>query len=155
VKTTAPGEILRNFGIEERVPVYDAVYPSVVTDAEKDITLTKLTAEFFPQSETGYPFKPRAFKNRNPVLDESTLMVSDSYGFVAAPAFAAIFREFIQVMTNDMGQERLPELIERIERLTDLNRIIMLVQEGDVEWMIDQWSQSLKPHGMAGMRSAL
>jgi hypothetical protein len=153
MKTTAPGEILRNFAIEKRVPVYDAVYPSVVADVEKDVALTKSTAEFFPQSEpSGYPFRPRAFKNRRPVLEESTLMVSDSYGFVAAPAFAAIFREFVQVMTNDMSQERVPELIDRIERLTHLNRIIMLVQEGDVEWMIGQWSQSLKAAGLTEIR---
>jgi hypothetical protein len=152
VKTTAPAEILRNSGIEKLVPVYNAIQSSVAPDAETDVKLTALTADFFPRPGTNtYPFKPRAFKNRNPVIDEAALMVSDSYGFVTAPAFAAVFRQFVQVMTNDMRQERLAELIGQVQRLGRLDRIIMLVQEGDAEW-IGIWSQSLKAARPAEMQ---
>jgi hypothetical protein len=152
VKTTAPGEILHNAGIEKLVPVYDAIQPTVVHDAETDVKLTALTADFFPRRGTNtYPFNPRAFKNRKPVIDEAALMVSDSYGFATAPAFAAAFRQFIQVMTNDMRQERMAELVEQIQRLGRLDRIIMLVQEGDAEW-IGIWSQSLKAARPAEMQ---
>jgi len=46
-------------------------------------------------------------------------------------------------MTNDMRQDRLAELIERVERLGHLGRIIMFVEEGDIDRLVE-WSRSLQ-----------
>jgi hypothetical protein len=53
-------------------------------------------------------------------------------------------------MTNGMSQDRLAELIERIERSGHLGRIIMLVEEGNTDRIVE-WAQSLRMAKSAAM----
>jgi hypothetical protein len=138
-KTTGPSELLLSHGIEWPLPVYVVSKTPVILDQQKTTSLTQALADFFPSSGV----VASAFRSENPVIDDSALMVSDSYGNLAAPVFAAAFREFEHVMTNDMRQDRLAELIERVERLGHLGRIIMFVEEGDVDRIVE-WSRSLQ-----------
>jgi hypothetical protein len=139
VKTKGPSELLLSYGIEWALPVYAVTKTPTVVDAAKTASLTQAIADFFPPSGV----TASAFRSEKPVIDDAALMVSDSYGNLAAPVFAAAFREFQHVMTNDMHQERLAELIERVERLGHLGRIIMLVEEGNTDRIVE-WSQSLR-----------
>jgi hypothetical protein len=149
IKTKRPSELLLSYGIEWALPVYAVTETPAVLDAAKTARLTQAIADFFPPSGV----MASAFRSEKPVIDDVALMVSDSYGNLAAPVFAAAFREFQHVMTNGMRQDRLAELIERIERSGHVGRIIMLVEEGNTDRLVE-WSQSLRMAKSAAMPPA-
>ena len=64
-------------------------------------------------------------------------MLSDSYGDRASEVFAGAFTSVFQVRLNTLPLSNLRELIDRVQRQQHTDRLILLVQEGNVGLIAD------------------
>jgi hypothetical protein len=124
----APGELLLEYGIEQREPVYFMRNAQV---SEQPLEATEIKAALAPMFK-GKRLGVRIFTNLEPVLAEATLMLSDSFGDLASEAFAAAFRKTIQVNTNYLLPNRAKALIDLVQGREAIDRLIILVEEGNV-----------------------
>jgi len=60
-------------------------------------------------------------------------MLSDSFGDWASFAFAGAFRQLIHVNTNDLRRRQASRLLDRLTEFDRIDRVILLVQEGNTE----------------------
>jgi hypothetical protein len=125
---TAPAELLFDFGVEERVPIYFLRNAAVSANPERNAELRAAIAALFKTTR----FTTHVYENVNPVLDETVLMLSDSFGDLAAEAFAGAFRQLIQVNTNVVRGRKERGLFERVRGIEPIDRVLILVQEGNV-----------------------
>jgi hypothetical protein len=124
----APGELLLEYGIEQSEPVYFMRNPSLSEQPLEETELRGALAPMFKGDRLGL----RVFTNSEPVFDEAVLMMSDSFGDLAAEAFAAAFRKLIQVNTNYLRGNQASAVIDRLQQRDAIERLIILVEEGNV-----------------------
>lgn len=136
VRGTAPSEILASYGIIADFPIYFVRNEHVRRDPDRLAALVKEVSDLYP-----YPsFAANYYVNSSPVIPESVLMVSDSFGDRASEVFAGAFKSTFQVAS--LQKENMRELIERVSRLEGTTRLILLVQEGGVEQIV-AWADAL------------
>jgi len=140
VRGTGPSEILASFGIAAQRPIYFVRNDHVRRDQDRLGVLVRAIADLYPHPS----FAAHYFVNARPVVPESVLMVSDSFGDFASEVFAGAFKTTFQVASS-LPSERLPELIDRVARVEGTSRVILLVQEGGVDQII-VWANALAGH---------
>jgi hypothetical protein len=132
-RTTSPSEILRTYGIDFELPVYRVHNGSVAENPSRNESLRRRVADLFASPW----FTTHAFSNGGAVVPEVALLLSDSYGELAAPVFAGAFKELFQITTNDLKPARTTELIDRVSSVAHVDRVILLVQEGNTERIVE------------------
>ena len=135
----APSEILAGYGITAQLPSYFVLNEHVRRDLERQAVLAKAVGDLYPHPG----FAANYYVNSKPLLPDSVLMVSDSFGDRASEVFAGAFASTFQVASS-LPKERLRELIERVSQLEHTSRLILLVQEGGVEQIVT-WADALGP----------
>lgn len=128
-------ELMR--GLMVKRPEYHVSNDRVTFDAQRDQALRVAIADLFPRPVQSYVYTNSAAR-----LPESVLMLSDSYGIGASAVFAGTFNTLIQVTHTGMDVSKFAELINRIDRLTKLDRLILLVNEGAIG-QIANWAAGL------------
>lgn len=123
----APGEILLHYGIEKPEPTYFIRNHNVAAHPTRNAALRQAIADLFRSDG----FVTHVFQNAKPIMTETALMISDSYGDWASETFAGAFNEVIQVNLNELGKAGPLQLIERVERWQHIDRLILLVEEGN------------------------
>ena len=139
IRTMAPSELFASYGIDRQYPVYEVTNSRVVEAPHINERLRADIADLFdvPRVVT------HAYENRGAAANETVLMLSDSYGDYSAGVFASEFSKLLHVTTNDMKEERLPTLLERVERIMHVDRVIMLVMEGNYDRVV-RWAGTLR-----------
>jgi hypothetical protein len=137
--STAPSEILRMYGLTRERPIYVVHNDTVTPDAQADSAFRSAIADLIPNPY----FITAAYANSAPLRDESVLMISDSYGQLPAPLFAAAFRSLLQLTANELPPDKLSELIARTKRLQRMDRLILLIHDGSYSRVRD-WTQALE-----------
>lgn len=120
----APSEILLRYGIEQPEPTYFIHNLHLAPDPDLDTQVRDAIASSFKSSR----FITHAFSNTAPVIDETVVMFTDSFGDYASETFAGAFRRVIQINGNHLSGSAL-EIIDQIRELTPVDRIILLMQE--------------------------
>jgi hypothetical protein len=123
----APGELLLGYGVEQNDPLYVLRNDAVRSLQAENTTLADAITSIFKGRPTTH-----VFENAAPVSDERVLMLSDSFGDLAAEPFAGAFRRLVHVTTNDMKAPT-SRLIERVRKLEPVDRILILMEEGNVD----------------------
>jgi hypothetical protein len=134
----APSEIMSSYNIIVKRPIWFVRNPAVQPDDDYNSRLRPAVAELFRNAGFG----SKAYRNSAPVLDESVLMVSDSYGNRASEVFAGGFRELVQMANNEMDEAQLPAVLDRSLQLRKTDRIILLLQEGGIDTVLG-WAPHL------------
>jgi len=132
-------EILYMNGIRHNLPVYFVRNPQVDFDTGHDTAINAAIHERFDGGQA----KTRAYRNAKPVIDESVLMLSDSYGEPSSEVFAGAFRQIVQITANNLPQRNVVDVIDRARQTVTIDRLILLVQEGGVGSLI-VWSDALR-----------
>lgn len=134
-----PSEILASYGIIRNYPVYEIKNDSLKPDLKTATEVGSLAQSFFnaPQVEA------QAFNTSGRVNQESVLMLSDSFGGHAAGVFATAFNQLYHVTTNNMPDERALLLFNRLNKAWHFERVILLVQEGNTDRILN-WSRALQ-----------
>ena len=147
-RTTGPSEILSSYNIDFELPVYRVHNPSVDENRSRNESLRRSVADLFdsPQVST------HAYNNSHAVLQEVALLLSDSYGDLAAAVFAGAFKELLHITTNGMKEARVAELINRVSSATHVDRIILLVQEGNTDRIVEYSRSLAKDDAVPGKR---
>ncbi len=117
VRGVAPSEILESYGIIEDRPIYFVRNEHVKRDSDRLAVLVKEVGDLYPHPS----FSANYYVNSNPVIPESALMVSDSFGDRASEVFAGGFKSIFQVASS-LPKENLRELIDRVSRLRTCHR---------------------------------
>lgn len=130
---TGPAELLMTYGIRRDLPIYHVKAPSVSEDNEANTRLRAAITDLFLNPR----FVSNAYRNTKPVISETLLILSDSYGNNASAIFANAFSEVLQVMANDMKPNTVVEMIDRVQQTTPIDRILILVQEGNTDRIVD------------------
>jgi hypothetical protein len=133
----APSEILYPLGIRMNLPVYFVRNSHVHFDTERDAAVNAAIRERFQGGQA----VTRAYRNTNPVIDESVLMLSDSYGEFSSEVFAGAFRHVIQVTSNNLPPQNLIDVVDRVRQTARIDRLILLVEEGNVGSLL-VWSDA-------------
>jgi hypothetical protein len=136
-KTIGPAEVFTTDGIEYRRPFYRIVNNGRHIDQAQSEAVNRAVRDLFPR-----PDPNPVFITPDAPYDETVLIVSDSYGYNAAPEFASAFKRLVHVSTYGMDQSKLPELFARVEKMVPFSRVIMLVMEGNTEQLL-AWSRAL------------
>jgi hypothetical protein len=124
----APAELLFEYGIDQPEPVYFLLNLHVT---EQPGVATELRVALAPMFNA-YRLNLRAFTSADPVLGESALMLSDSFGDLASAVFASAFRRLIQINTNTLLRNRATAVIDLLQQREKIDRLIILVEEGNV-----------------------
>jgi hypothetical protein len=135
----APSEIMGSYGMQVNLPVYFVRNPHVQFDAERNATFNAAIHERFQGNQA----TTRAYSNANPVIDESVMMLSDSYGEFSSEVFAGAFRHVVQVTSNNLPRQNVVDVIDRTREKFKVDRLILLVQEGGVGDLI-VWSGAFR-----------
>ena len=135
---SAPSEIMASYGITLNLPIYFLHNGHVTPNRERMTELTKSVGDLFSNPF----FVAHYFENAQPVVSENVLMISDSYGDLASEVFAGAFKSLTQLGINNLPREHLPQLIERVVRLEHIDRLVLLVQEGGSEQIVE-WAKVL------------
>jgi len=125
----APAENLVDFGIEVEEPTYFLRNENVSVESLRDAELRTRIADLF----IGNRFTSHVFSNSKPAVDETLLMLSDSFGDFASVAFAGAFRQLIHINANDLELENFSKLIDRLQGFEHLDRLLLLQQEGNAK----------------------
>ena len=124
---TARSEVLSTYGINKDYPVYAIRNPHLTENVDAKIAMRKALVPIFKP----YPVDIHAYDNSHPVLAETALMISDSFGTVASGVFAGAFRRLFHVGINNIPEGRLIELIGRVQASAPVERLIFLVNDGN------------------------
>lgn len=119
-------EILLPYGIEQSQPTYLMRNANVAVDRELDAQVRAAVAAMYPD---GSRFVTHAFSNRKPLIAQSVLMLSDSYGDLGSEVFAGVFQSLIHVNLNSMSGAPL-SLVERVRQQRQVDRLLLFYQEG-------------------------
>lgn len=135
----APSEIMGTYGMEVNLPIYFLRNRHVHVDANRAAAFNAVIRDRFQGGQA----TTRAYSNTDPVLDESVLMLSDSYGEFTSEVFAGAFRATLQVTANNLPRQNVAEVIDRTREKLEIDRLILLVQEGGIGDLI-VWSGALR-----------
>jgi hypothetical protein len=122
-----PAEILVGYGIDWARPRYFLENPAVSVVAERDSLVRRAIAPLF----RGDRFVTHFYENSRPVLDQTALLLTDSFGDLAAEVFAGAFRKLVQVNLNDLQAGSQSQVIDLVQRVERVDRVIFLIQEGN------------------------
>lgn len=125
-------EILSTYRLATTQPQYLVSNPNVNRDAEYERLLARPILAAGGQSSD-----IMVYKNSRPVIPQTMLMLSDSFGIASAPIFAGAYTMVIQVNTNNMNNRQIDRLVSEIAALHPVDRIVLLAQEGNVPRVID------------------
>ncbi|MDC8011712.1 hypothetical protein [Tahibacter soli] len=128
-----PAEMLLMSGVADPQPAYAVRNAHVRFDAARDAAFRAAVGDLF----TNPAFPSHVYLNDRPPVDASLLIVSDSFGQLAAEVFAGAFAEVTQVNTNDLPLGNAAELVARARALHRVDRIVLLFQEGGVDRAIN------------------
>jgi hypothetical protein len=131
--TTSASELLVTYGIFKYLPIYKITAPSVSDDTEANTRMRDAITPLFLNPR----FITNAYKNTDPVTDETLLILSDSYGNLASEMYAHAFRRVLQVMANDTKPDTAAEMIRRIRETTKIDRVLVLMQEGNTDRIVE------------------
>jgi hypothetical protein len=137
--SSAPSEIMRGYGITKKLPFYIIHNANLKSDPERNSALQASIGDLFRVPR----FTTHALSNAQPTIDEALLMVSDSYGERASRTFAGAFRSVLQVTTHGLLDDKLAELITRVRGLETVDRLVFLIQEGNLDVLVS-WSRVLE-----------
>lgn len=140
-----PSEIMGTYGIDVELPVYFLRNPHVQFDAARNATFNAAIRERFTANQA----TTRAYANAAPLLEESVLMLSDSYGEFSSEVFAGAFRNVVQVTSNNLAREHVVDVVDRSAAAFKIDRLILLVQEGGVGNLV-VWGNSFAAAAAAG-----
>jgi hypothetical protein len=144
---TAPSEILFTYGITKNYPVYTIDNPHVREDPDAEIVTRKA---LLPMVKP-LPIDIHVYRNSRPLLAETALMISDSFGTAGSEVFAGAFGRLLHVGINNLPQERLIELIDTVQAIAPVDRVIFLVNEGNFA-TIAEYGLTLARAGAAAHR---
>jgi hypothetical protein len=125
--------LLVTYGIFKYLPIYKITAPSVSDDTEANTRMRDAITPLFLNPR----FITNAYKNTDPVTDETLLILSDSYGNLASEMYAHAFRRVLQVMANDTKPDTAAEMIRRIRETTKIDRVLVLMQEGNTDRIVE------------------
>jgi len=123
----APAEIMLPYGIHQAEPTYFVRNRNLTAESKHNAALRDAIANLFG----GGRMVTHVFSNTKPVVDQSVLMLSDSFGERAAETFAGAFRNLIQITTNDLQRGQALQVVKRVRHLHPIDRVILLIQEGN------------------------
>jgi hypothetical protein len=126
-RALGPAEILLSYGIDWERPRYFLHNPSVLGVPERDARVRAAIAPMF----RGDRFVTHFYRNTQPALDEAALLVTDSFGDLAAEVFAGAFRTLIQVNLNDLQAGGASAVVDHVRAVEPIQRVIFLIQEGN------------------------
>ena len=134
---SVPSEILSSYRIVRNLPVYHLRNEALVVSPSNAEVLAKLAGDLFtvPRIET------HAYESPNAPNRETVLMLSDSFGSFSSEVFAGAFGKLLQINTNDMPESNAPVLVDRIDKTQKIDRIILLVNEGNIGRVIN-WAKA-------------
>jgi hypothetical protein len=126
---TAPSEVLFFHGrVYKYLPVYKLHDRYVRFDDDTNAAIGRVLSPLFDA-----PLVDRhAYTNSRPALEQTALMLSDSFGTNASGAFAGAFRRLLHVGINDVRERDLVELIGRLQAVAPVDRLIFLVNDGNI-----------------------
>lgn len=130
-------EILSTYRLAMTQPQYLVSNSNVSRAAEHERSLARpvLTAG-------GQAGDVLVYQNTRPLIHQTLLMLSDSFGIASGPIFAGAYTTVIQVNTNNMNNRQIDRLVSEIAALYPVDRIALLAQEGNVPRVID-WLQAI------------
>jgi hypothetical protein len=139
IRTEAPSELLKTSNIHWPLPVYRITNADVINDEETNAALQAAIGNLFP------PPRPNthAFRNRQAGSTETVLLLSDSFGDLAAPVLASGFHRLVHVNTNYMKGHSLVELLARVSKVLSISRIAIFMEEGSIRRVVG-FSRELK-----------
>jgi hypothetical protein len=126
---SAPSEVLLFHGrVYKYLPVYKLHDPYVRFDEDTDAAIGRVLSPLFDKPL----IDKHAYTNSHPALEQTALMLSDSFGTNASGAFAAAFRRLLHAGINDMREDDLVELIGRLQAVAPIDRLILLANDGNI-----------------------
>jgi hypothetical protein len=140
--TTGASELLVTYGIFKYLPIYKITAPGVSDDTEANTRMRDAITPLFLNPR----FISNAYKNTDPVTNETLLILSDSYGNLASEMYAHAFRHVLQVMANDTKPDTAAEMIRRIRQTTKVDRVLVLMQEGNTDRIVEYAATFDKDH---------
>ncbi len=134
---SGPSEILASYRIVRNFPVYRLIDDALAEKRADAEALANLARDLFsvPLVVT------HAYESAKAPNRETVLMLSDSYGNFSSGVFAGAFGKLLHVNTNDMAERNAPILVDRVAKSHKLQRIILLVMEGNLERVVG-WSKA-------------
>ena len=142
---TAPSEVLLFHGrIYKYLPVYKLHDRYVRFDEDTDAAIGRVLTPLFDRPL----IDKHAYTNSHPALEQTALMLSDSFGTGASGAFAAAFRRLFHAGINEMREQDLTELIGRLQAVAPIDRLIFLVNDGNIH-SLSVWGQALGKSSLA------
>lgn len=134
VEVTA--ELTTDYGIGYRTPAYRVDNVQVHPDTVHGTAMAQAIADLFVD---GAVVESHLYVNAQAPSKEKVLMLSDSFGIAAGEMYAGAFAEVFQVMTNDAAEDRLPELVQRLEPWKP-DRLVFLANDANVQRVLI-WSR--------------
>lgn len=128
-----PAEMLLMSGVDDPQPAYAVRNAHVRHDDARNAAFRVAVAGLF----TNPAFPTHVYTNDRAPIRQSLLIVSDSFGQLAAEVFAGAFADVVQVNTNDLPFGDVATLIDRANALHRVDRILFLFQEGGVDRAIN------------------
>ncbi|MBK9616901.1 MAG: hypothetical protein IPO35_15870 [Uliginosibacterium sp.] len=130
-------EILSTYRLAKTQPQYLVSNSNVSRATEYERLLARPV-----QTAGGQAGDVLVYQNTRPLIHQTLLMFSDSFGIASGPIFAGAYTTVIQVNTNNMNNRQIDRLVSEIAALHPVDRIALLVQEGNVPRVID-WLQAI------------
>jgi hypothetical protein len=141
LRSSEPSEVLAVYGgVTKNLPVYVLHNDHVSADANRNALLKHAVADLFPNPYISSHY----YRNSQPAINQSILILSDSYGDFTSEVFAGAFQNVFQIGCNFLAADRIGQLINRVSKLEHIDRVVLLTEEGQVE-MIINWSNALSP----------
>lgn len=134
----APSELLATYGIDWPLPMVRVASHTVQGDAATAAAMRQQVAGLFDVPVVAV----QGFRNVQPVLDQSVLMLSDSFGGRSAAVFAGAFGRLVQVNLAGLHPSRVGQLILQMKALQPADRVILMVQEGNLS-LVTAWAQAI------------
>lgn len=135
--TTGLSEILLDYGIRKSYPRYEVIDSTVARNAGADNALARELKGFFSN-----PPQLGVFSNSDPRVSKSAIVLSDSFGRLASPVFAAAFRRLVWINLSGIHYDNLAAMLERLARDQKSDAMILMVHEGNLV-AIDAVGQAL------------
>jgi hypothetical protein len=133
IRTESPSELLTTYGIVQNTPIYRIDAPTVSDDAEGNEKMRAAIIDLFLNPR----FFSNAYRNSDPISNETLLILSDSYGNLASKVYAGAFRRVFQIMANDTRPDTAAEMIRRINDAVGIDRVLVMMQEGNLDRVVD------------------
>lgn len=134
----APAELLATYGIDWPLPMVRVASHAVQRDPAAALAMRQQVAGLFDVPVVAV----QGFRNLQPVLDQSVVMLSDSFGGRSAAVFAGAFGRLVQVNLAGLHPSRAGQLILQAQALQPVDRVILLVQEGNLG-LVTAWAQAI------------